>query len=297
MELGVGALALIAITFFAAFVNGALGYGFSSLTVPVALLFYANRILNPALVLIEVFVNLYVLIMNRASIPAVWGRVAPIVFSLLPGVAVGSYMVASIHPGWMKFATYAFILPLILIQAAGLRRPIRSERLFGVPFGVGLGFLYSVTTISGPPIALLFNNQGLVKRDFRAGLAVIRVAESSLTAFAYYHLGLFAAESFSLIGLILPGLLIGIPLGAYFIRHVDAETFRRICMSFDVWIVGFGLSRVLIELKLLQGITGYTPMMAAIILDTILLVMFFKKRQSSQAAAPASEALLAQKLS
>src|SRR5882757_1982665 len=50
------------IALFAAFVNGAIGYGFSSLTVPLALVFYTNRILNPAVVLIEVFLNLYVLI-------------------------------------------------------------------------------------------------------------------------------------------------------------------------------------------------------------------------------------------
>jgi len=111
----------------------------------------------------------------------------------------------------------------------------------GVPVGAGLGFLYSMTTISGPPIAVLFNNQGLVKRDFRAGLALIRVAESTLTAIAYYQLGLFAAGSFHMILIIAPGMLIGIPLGVYTIRHVDAETFRRICMSFDAWIVGFGL--------------------------------------------------------
>ena len=41
-----GILVLLGITFFAAFVNGALGYGFSSLTVPVALLFHTSRILN-----------------------------------------------------------------------------------------------------------------------------------------------------------------------------------------------------------------------------------------------------------
>ena len=66
-----GLLALVVITFVAAFVNGALGYGFSSITVPVGLLFFSNRVLNPALVLIEVFINLYVLFINRASIPAV----------------------------------------------------------------------------------------------------------------------------------------------------------------------------------------------------------------------------------
>src|SRR5205814_10012014 len=38
---------------------------------------------------------------------------------------------------------------VILIQAAGYRRPIRSERSIGLPFGLGLGVLYSVTTISG----------------------------------------------------------------------------------------------------------------------------------------------------
>src|SRR4249920_1909871 len=103
MELSGGIVAIVAIAFLAAFVNGALGYGFSSLTVPVGLLFFANRILNPALVLIEVFINLYVLVINRASVPAVWRRVYPILIGLLPGVALGSYLLASIHPGWLKF--------------------------------------------------------------------------------------------------------------------------------------------------------------------------------------------------
>src|SRR3981189_2776673 len=121
-----GAIVLVAMTFFAAFVNGALGYGFSSLTVPVGLLFYTNRVLNPALVLVEVFINLYVLFINRASVPVVWKRVYPILIGLLPGVAAGSYLIASIHPGWLKFATYPFLLPPLPVQAAGIRRPIGS---------------------------------------------------------------------------------------------------------------------------------------------------------------------------
>ena len=271
-----GFLALALITLAAAFVNGALGYGFSSLTVPVALLFLSNRVLNPALVLIEVFINLYVLYINRASVPAVWKRVYPILIGLSPGVVAGSTLIASIHPGWLKFATYAFLLPLILVQAAGIRRPIRAEKLLGVPFGSGLGFLYSVTTISGPPLAVLFNNQGLVKKDFRAGLALIRVAESVLTAIAYYHLGLYAVESQNIFWAIVPSVLIGIPLGACVIRRLDAETFRRVCMSFDVWVVGFGLSRVLIDLKVMQGSLAYSVMAAAVLLDLYLLLNYFK---------------------
>jgi uncharacterized protein len=283
-SLDTAVIVLAAITLLAAFVNGALGYGFSSLTVPVALVFYTNRILNPALVVIEVFINLYVLFINRDSVPAVWKRVFPILIGLLPGIAVGSYLLASLHPGWIKFVTYTVLLPLILVQAAGWRRPIRSERLIGLPFGTALGFLYSVTTVSGPPLAILFNNQGLVKKEFRAGLGLIRVAESTLTAIVYYHLGLFVAESQSLLLMIIPSVLVGIPLGAYLIRRLDAETFRRICMSFDAWVVGFGLSRVLIDLKLLQSPWAYSVMAVAILLDTYLLYIFFTVQR------PAAEA-------
>jgi uncharacterized membrane protein YfcA len=270
-----GFLALATITLLAAFVNGALGYGFSSLSVPVGLLFFSNRILNPALVLIEVVLNLYVLFINRAAVRGVWRRVYPIVLGLLPGVALGSYFLASLHPDWLKFATYAMLLPLLLVQAAGIRRPIRAERLVGLPFGTGLGFLYSVTTISGPPLALLFNNQGYVKQDFRAGLALIRVAESVLTAAAYWYLGLFVAESVGLLAWILPSVAVGIPLGAWAIRRLDAETFRRVCMSFDVWIVGFGLSRVLVELQLATGAASLLPFISAVLLDAWLLFHFF----------------------
>jgi uncharacterized protein len=275
-------IVLAGITLAAAFVNGALGYGFSSLTVPVALVFYANRVLNPALVVIEVFINLYVLYINRASIQAVWKRVFPILIGLVPGVVVGSLFLVSLNPGWIKFFTYAILLPLILVQAAGVRRPIERERLIGLPFGIGLGFLYSVTTVSGPPLAILFNNQGLVKTEFRAGLGLVRVAESSLTAVVYYHLGLYSMESLNLLSVIVPSVLVGIPLGAYAIRRLDAETFRRFCMSFDAWVVGFGLSRVLIELKLMEAPWAYTVMAAAALVDVYLLYVFFKRRRQGE---------------
>ena len=273
-------IVLAGIALLAASVNGALGYGFSSLTVPVALVFYANRVLNPALVLIEVFVNLYVLFINRSGVPAVWKRVFPILIGLLPGIGIGAYLLASVQPVWIKFATYLVILPLILLQAAGWRRPIQSRWAVGLPFGSMLGVLYSVTTISGPPLALLFNNQGLVKDQFRAGLALVRVAESCLTAIVYYNLGLFVAESTSLLWVLAPCAIVGIPLGAYLLRRMDAETFRRICMSFDAWVVGFGLSRVLIELHLMESPSAYSVMAAAILIDACLLYVFFSARKA-----------------
>lgn len=272
-------ISLVAITLFAATVNGALGYGFSSLTVPVALLFYPNRVLSPALVLVEVVVNSYTLLVNRRSLPRIWRRALPILFGLIPGVLAGSYALSAAHPEWLRLFTYVILLPLILLQAAGRRRPIHSERAIGVPFGAGVGALYSVTTISGPPLALMFNNQGFVKEEFRAALGLIRVVESALTATAYLFLGLYSPASSRILISIVPSVVIGLPLGAYIIRQMHAETFRRICMSFDAWVVGFGLSRVLIDLAIVASPAAYGVWLVVVLFDAYLLYRFFGSRR------------------
>jgi hypothetical protein len=274
-------LALIA--FLAATVNGGLGYGFSSITVPVALLFYTNRILNPAVVLVEVVINWYVLLINRHSVPRIWRRVLPLLLGLLPGIAIGSYVLFIVQPEWLKFVTYVTLLPLILLQAAGVRKPvpIRFEKAVKGPFGFGIGMLYSVTTISGPPLALLFNNQGYAKQDFRAALGLIRAAEASLTAIAYYFLGLYNVDSAQLLPYLVPSILLGIPLGTYLISWMDPETFRRLCMSFDALIVGFGMSRVLVEVKLAPSPEAYGVLAIVVAINAFLLYRFFQRRFAS----------------
>jgi uncharacterized membrane protein YfcA len=271
------ATALILITFVGATVNGALGYGFSSITVPVALLFYTNRILNPSLVLLEVALNSYMLWNNSSGVAAVWRRVFPILVGLAPGVIIGTSIVYFVSASWIKFVTFAVLTPLILLQAAGIRRPLKSERPAALALGGGVGVLYSMTTISGPPLALMFNNQGYVKNDFRAALALVRLAESSMTAVAYFYVGMFTVESVGLVPLIVPSVLLGIPLGAYIIRHVRTETFRRLCMSFDAWIVGFGMSKVLTELHIAEGVSAFSFLAVVGSIDLWLLYRFFTR--------------------
>ncbi len=124
-----------------------------------------------------------------------------------------------------------------------IRRPIKAERPVGLLFGGGLGVLYSVTTISGPPLTVMLSNQGLAKQDFRAALGLVRLAESTFTGAAYGMAGMFSIESAGLLPYMLPSLAVGIPLGVRVIRHVRPETFRRVCMSFDAGSWGTGSRR------------------------------------------------------
>ena len=52
-------------------------------------------------------------------------------------------------------------------------------------------------------------------------------------------------------------------------------------MSFDAWVVGFGLSRVLIDLKLMESPWAYSVMAITMLIDACLLYNFFIVRKAA----------------
>jgi len=68
---------------------------------------------------------------------------------------------------------------------------------------------------------------------------------------------------------------VGVPLGAALIQRIRPDTFRRVCMSFDAWIVAFGLSTLLKDLGLVASNWAYLVLIAVAILDSVLLYRFF----------------------
>jgi uncharacterized protein len=277
---------LAVISLGASTVNGGLGYGYSSISTPLAILVVINKVINPVYVLVETIMNTFMLgLSGKANIRSTFKRVLPIVAALIPAIVIGSFALTVIAPAWVRFMVYVMILPLILLQAAGIKRPIRSERAAGVPLGAGVGLLYSITTISGPPIALFFNNQGLAKTEFKAAIAQIRIAESYTTTIAYFSLGLITTTTLQLFAYVAPPVLVGIPLGFIIVRRVGTEIFRRVSMSFDAWIVGYGLAVVLGSLFNLVTL-GYLVLAIVIAIDAALLYKFFGNLRKKESLAP-----------
>ena len=66
---------------------------------------------------------------NRRAAAAVWRRVVTMIVGLVPGIVVGTIIIARVNPAWLRFATFMVLLPLILVQAAGYRRPERIHRI------------------------------------------------------------------------------------------------------------------------------------------------------------------------
>lgn len=251
----VSGLWLALLAFGAALVNGAVGYGFSSIVTPIAIFWYSNKVLNPALVTVELAVNLSLLYRERAYLRATWHRANGVITTLLPGVILGTIGLTYLAVNDVKLAVYVTLLPLVVIQLLGISRPFRNERRSGLAIGPGIGFLYALTTISGPPLAVFFRNQGLTKNEFRATMAQVRVGESSLTLATYlvfsafFGAGLVSSPSAFLLPFLIVPVVIGVPLGTLLLRRFSAEAFRRFVMAFDGLLVSYGFSRSIVTLK------------------------------------------------
>jgi len=257
-------LALLALV--AALINGAVGYGFSSIITPIAILWYSNKVLNPALVVVEVAVNLALLTRERRFIRTTWPTAKPVVSTLLPGVILGTIGLTYLAVNDVKVVVYATLLPLVILQLWGFSRPIRNHSRGGAAVGSGIGFLYALTTISGPPLALFLRNQGLSKDEFRCTIAQVRLAESSLTLATYivfstfFSANLVSLPAISLLPYLLIPVMIGIPVGTFFLTRVSPEFFRRFVMAVDGVIVSYGLARVFAALNWLSSEASYFVM-------------------------------------
>jgi uncharacterized protein len=289
MDLNSVWLAILALA--AALVNGGIGYGFSSIITPVAIFWYSNKVLNPALVIVEVVVNVALVIRERKYVRATWPRARPIVSTLLPGVILGTIGLTYLAVNDVKLVVYATLLPLVALQLLGFSRPLKDERRGGAVVGPGIGFLYSLTTISGPPLALFLRNQGLSKDEFRCTIAQVRVAESTLTLSTYlvfstfFSAKLVTLPSLTLLPFLFVPVLIGVPLGTLFLTKVSPEYFRRFVMAADGAFVSYGLSRTMVTVNWFSSNAGYALM--AVLFLAVGVLAWLALRELAPTPAPA----------
>jgi hypothetical protein len=132
----------------------------------------------------------------------------------------------------------------------------------------------------------MLNNQ-LRETGVRAG-SVHPLAESSYRGHAPTPASTrwTASRSFPAI---LPSVMIGVPIGAWLIRHLRSETFRRICMSFDAGR-GVGISTLLRELRWVDSPAACGAL--GILIDGVLLYRFFSRQTALDRDRPPSRSSL-----
>jgi uncharacterized membrane protein YfcA len=207
-------LVIFGITSLGAAVQGAVGYGMALIVSPILLLIDARLIPGPLTLAAAVLVSL-VIHRDRQALDIFGLKWA--ILGLAVGTGLGAYLLYRFSSAHSATAFSGLILLAVLMSVAGLRLPPRKSIL--VSAGFLSGVMGILTTTSGPPIALVYQDApGQKLRATISGFFVVGIVFACASLISIGRLGI---QELLLALALLPGILLGFGLSSYLAPWVD----------------------------------------------------------------------------
>lgn len=211
--LAIGAVSLGALT------QGSVGFGFALIAAPLLMLIDVHFVPGPV-ILAAFFTALMITLRDggKGTIESIKWAVAGRVL----GNFVGAGLVAYLSQEKFTVIFGVLVIVAVLISISGFDVKVNTTNL--ITAGFLSGFMGTTVSISGPPIALLFQNEKGAK--FRSMLSLFFLIGIMLSIPSLMIMGVFGMSEF-LLGLILiPGTLIGVLLSRLFIKKLDKHSIK-----------------------------------------------------------------------
>jgi uncharacterized membrane protein YfcA len=182
--------------------QGAAGYGMALVAGPVLMLIEPDLIPGPMVISAFLLVIL-VIFRDRQALDFLGLKWAVIGF--IPGVALGIFFLKRFSGEQFATLFALLILLVVLMSAVGLRFKANKPTLTIAGFSAGL--MSVLTTTSGPPIALVY--QDAPGKKLRATISGFFVAGTIFVVSSLLLVGELGVRELSLSLLLIPGILVG----------------------------------------------------------------------------------------
>jgi uncharacterized protein len=230
----------------AAFVKGAIGFGFPTLGTPLLTLLVDVK--TAFLVFIVPNIAMDAVQFVRAGAPrATVRRMAPVVAFGAVGTVVGTHLLASLASRTVMLILGGFILTFVALNATRLspRLPPRWELWASPIVGFAAGVVGGITNVPGTPLVLYFYALRLSKQEFvsAVGFTFVLYKLVQLAAVTWYGLMSGALLAWSLPFTVVA--LAGFGLGLRVQDRLEPKTFNRVVLIFlallGAWLVARNL--------------------------------------------------------
>jgi uncharacterized membrane protein YfcA len=220
-----------AAAFAGASVQSATGFGFALILGPALFAVLGPEQAVSALLVLGLALNVLVLSDSRRA-RVRWRALVPALLAAVPGLVAGALILTALPKPVLQATVGAAVIVAALVQLRS-RRPVAEphEPSLGGACAVGLasGALTTSTSVSGPPLVLWFEAQGLRPAEMRTSLAICFLALNLAGGAALIAAGgtgaLAGAELLlPLLGLVVAGYL----TGARAFRRLDPGRFRLV---------------------------------------------------------------------
>mgnify|MGYP001546951681 CR=1 FL=1 len=229
-------LSFIPILMLAAFVHGALGFGFPLVSTPLLVLLMDMRSAILLTLIPTVTINLISILGEkhwRAALRTFW----PIPVFTIVGSFSGTQVLLSVDPD-----PFRLLLALVLVAYLLSDRLQRAGHAHQVPtwgmalFGFGLGLLAGVTNIFAPVIVVyaLFTRMDPALMVATFNLSFITSKSGQIIGFLVKDA--FTAEAVKLTLWALPPVLLSLWAGIRLRKRVDVDTYKRL-LRYSLWVI------------------------------------------------------------
>ncbi len=237
------ALAVFFSFFFAAFLKGITGIGFSTISLAITATFLDPKITIPLVIVPSVSSNLLVMV-QAGDFKHVLNRFWPIYVSTFPGLLLGVYLLNSINSTTSRILLGIILLIYALwaLRSKNIVIPERFRIWLTVPVGFTTGVVNGITGSQIMPILPFLLALDLNKNTIVQAINLSFTLSSIIMLFLLSKIGLLQS---SLLGIALVGIIpvaIGINLGSRLRTKLPDEKFRRLILLF---LLVIGLSLIL----------------------------------------------------
>ena len=225
MELsGYQLLMAAAIMCFGAFVQSTIGFGLAIIAAP--LLYMIDPMFVPGpLIACGFLLALPMAIQNISSLQ--FKGVSIALMGRVPGTYIGILILATLSPASLSIGIGAMVLMATLLTWTTIDiTPSRGNFLIA---GFLSGVAGTATSIGGPPVAILLQNQKA--KAIRGNLAAYFIFSSTMSTVALAMSGHYTADHLLLSAYLVPGLILGFTLGHMAIKTFALDSIRPAILS------------------------------------------------------------------
>jgi uncharacterized protein len=221
-----------AIVFLASAAQAITGFGFALVLVPLLAIVYDPKLVVIISISLGLLCKLPLLVASWRQVQLL--RIVPLALTAVVGTFFGIQILLRADADILRLVIGVVVVALASPMLLNFRRPVIRERL--AAFGVGFvsGVLGGATSMGGPPVVLLGVNQGWKKESFRANLLAFFVVSNTSSLVNLAGAGALQPAALELDLLLVPATVLGIVVGNWLFKKIDADRFRKLVVLFTI---------------------------------------------------------------
>ena len=208
----------------AAFVIGAIGFGFGLTTSPVLLLILDPQTVVIVINVVAIIAFSLVLVETREHLRN--RELAPMGIAAVLGTPIGVFALSTLDPTALRISIGVLVLVLTAMVVFNAEWRVPCPRISGPVLGLISSAFTTGLAIGGPILVLYFLGRGMDRQGVRASMAFFFTIMYVAAAIGYVIQGLLTTERLILIAAAAPGVVIGYWIAVKLTGRMNERVFR-----------------------------------------------------------------------